>query len=88
MATLFIKDLEKTYKDSNFALSDFSFESASNEFVVILGPSGCGKTSLALAILKLQSNAKITGEILYQNTNLLELNEKQLTKLNELHKKV
>ena len=50
----------------------------SGQFVSLLGPSGCGKTSLALSILQLQEHANLSGYILYQNQNLLELSETQM----------
>jgi iron(III) transport system ATP-binding protein len=46
MAGISIKNLTKTYGDSEMAaINDLSLEIGDNQFVTLLGPSGCGKTT-------------------------------------------
>ncbi len=48
----------------------------------LVGESGCGKSITSLAIMGLlDKKAQITGEILYNGQNLLELNERQMNQL-------
>jgi multiple sugar transport system ATP-binding protein len=54
MTSLRIKDLTKRYGNVK-ALSDFSLEIKSGEFMVLLGPSGCGKTTAIRCIAGLVS---------------------------------
>ena len=54
MSNLRIKDLTKRYGNVK-ALSDFSLEIKSGEFMVLLGPSGCGKTTAIRCIAGLIS---------------------------------
>ena len=54
MSIIRMDKLTKSFGDV-VALSDFNFESADNEFVVIVGPSGCGKTTLLRLIAGLDS---------------------------------
>ena len=54
MSIIKMNKLAKSFGDV-VALSDFDFESADNEFVVIVGPSGCGKTTLLRLIAGLES---------------------------------
>jgi len=64
------------------AVNDVSFNIKINESLAIVGESGSGKTQLAFSILGLlDKNANVYGEINYQNTNLLSLNEKELNKI-------
>ena len=64
------------------AVNDVSFNIKKNESLAIVGESGSGKTQLAFSILGLlDKNANVYGEINYQNTNLLNLNEKELNKI-------
>ena len=64
------------------AVNDVSFNIKKNESLAIVGESGSGKTQLAFSILGLlDKNANVYGEINYQNTNLLSLNEKELNKI-------
>jgi len=49
----------------------------------VVGESGCGKSVTSLSIVQLlHSNAKITnGEVIFNNRNLLDLNEKEMQKI-------
>ena len=62
------------------ALHDINLSLNKGEMLALVGESGCGKTITAMSILQLLApNAKITsGEIIYQNKNLLTLKEKEL----------
>ncbi len=53
MSIIKMDKLSKSFGDV-VAISDFDFESADNEFVVIVGPSGCGKTTLLRLIAGLE----------------------------------
>ena len=59
------------------AVDDVSFSLEKNEILAIVGESGCGKSTLATTIVGLHNkvNTRISGEIIYQNLNLIDLNE-------------
>lgn len=59
------------------AVEDVSFSLEKNEILAIVGESGCGKSTLATTIVGLhnKANTRISGEIIYQNLNLIDLNE-------------
>lgn len=59
------------------AVDDVSLTLEKNEILAIVGESGSGKSTLATTIVGLhnKANTKITGEVLYQDLNLIELNE-------------
>lgn len=61
----------------------FLFTLDKNEILAIVGESGCGKSTLATTIMGLldPNNTKITGEILYNDLNLIELNETLYNKI-------
>ena len=59
------------------ALNGVSFEIRPQEFVVVLGPSGSGKSTL-LNLLGGMDKAS-GGELLYQNQNLSEMTERELS---------
>ena len=59
------------------ALNGVSFEVRPREFVVVLGPSGSGKSTL-LNLLGGMDKAS-GGELLYQNQNLSEMTERELS---------
>ncbi|MGX7196254.1 ABC transporter ATP-binding protein [Enterococcus olivae] len=71
-------------KDEYFdAVDDVSFTLNRNEILAVVGESGCGKSTLATTIMGLHDplNTKITGEILYKDLNLSNLNETLYNKI-------
>lgn len=62
------------------ALDHVSLTIPGNEIIGLVGESGCGKSSLAYSILRaLPPNGVITGgQILFENQNLLELNDRRM----------
>jgi len=64
-------------------LKNISIDLHNKEILSILGESGSGKTSMAKSIINLHREAKtlISGEIIYKNKNLLQLNDKELEKI-------
>ncbi|MBU0478600.1 ABC transporter ATP-binding protein [bacterium] len=65
------------------AVDDVSFSIRAKEIVAIVGESGCGKSTTALSILKLISppGKIVGGKINFNDTDLLELGNKQLRKI-------
>lgn len=61
------------------AVDNVSLTLYKNEILAIVGESGCGKSTLATAVVGLHNplNTKITGEILYKDRNLTNLNDDQ-----------
>ena len=73
-------DVRRWYGDGEVAvhaLNGVSFEIRPQEFVVVLGPSGSGKSTL-LNLLGGMDKAS-GGELLYQNQNLSEMTERELS---------
>ena len=62
------------------AVNDVSFSMDSGEMLGIVGESGCGKSVTGLSILRLVPYpGRITaGEIIYENRNLLSLDESEM----------
>ena len=65
------------------AVDNVSLTLEKNEILAIVGESGCGKSTLATTIMGLhnKNNTKITGDILYNDVNLVNLNEALYNKI-------
>lgn len=80
---LSVKNLSVQFKTADGllkAVNGVSFEIAPKTTLGLVGESGCGKTVTCLSILKLiELPGEITGgEILFENKNLLEMDEEKL----------
>lgn len=65
------------------AVDDVSITLDKNEILAIVGESGCGKSTLAMTIMGLQDpkNTRITGDIVYNDLNLVGLSETLYNKI-------
>ena len=67
-------------------VEDLSFELKQGETLAIVGESGSGKSISSLALLGLlPQNLQISGEALFQNKNLLTLNQQALQSIRGQH---
>lgn len=79
-----IQNLKVHYKKNGEvipAVVDVSLDIKQKEVLALVGESGCGKTTLALSILKLlpeESLSCLEGRIIFQDKNLIELDEVRL----------
>lgn len=84
MTILSIKNLSvkftKETKTFN-AVDDISFNLGAKKITALVGESGSGKSLCALAILGLVRKAEISGEVLFAEKSLLNLNEQELSKI-------
>ncbi|MSP33910.1 MAG: ABC transporter ATP-binding protein [Rickettsiales bacterium] len=62
-------------------VDDVSFSLPQAKITALIGQSGSGKSVTALAILGLLRKAKIAGEIIFDDADLLKLNERALCKI-------
>ena len=61
------------------AVSKISFGIRSSEIFGLVGESGCGKSLTALSVLRLlPSNMSASGSILFNSSDLLQLDEKSM----------
>ena len=54
MASLSLKNINKTYPNGFVAVKDFNLEVADKEFIIFVGPSGCGKSTTLRMIAGLE----------------------------------
>ncbi len=83
MTLLSIKNENVIYKvkDKNIhAVNNVSFDIEEQDSVGIVGESGSGKSTLALSILRLlpKKLAEVTGQVIFEDVDLLSLNENEL----------
>jgi peptide/nickel transport system ATP-binding protein len=82
---LSIKNLEISFpskENENKVIHDISFHLDANEILGIVGESGSGKSVSSLAVLGLlPKQAKIEGEILFDNQSILYLSQKEFQKI-------
>ena len=85
MTALDIRDLWVSFDTSIglvHAVDKISFILENGETLALVGETGCGKSVIASSILKLlPSNAKYGGKILFHGQNLLDLVEKEISKI-------
>ena len=65
------------------AADDINLTLKRNEILAVVGESGCGKSTIASSIIGLydHKNTKVTGDILYNELNLVNLNESLFNKI-------
>jgi len=68
-------------QQENLVVKNFCCEIKPAKICALVGQSGSGKSIIALSILRLLNNAKISGEIIFENQNLLQIDEKSLQKI-------
>ena len=84
---LSVKNLSVEYSSDGkviHAVNGITFSMRKGETLGLVGETGAGKTTVAQAILQILSpfSAKIrSGEIWYENQNLLTLNEAEMRKI-------
>ncbi|AQP54071.1 dipeptide/oligopeptide/nickel ABC transporter ATP-binding protein [Vagococcus penaei] len=81
-----VRDLHTGFriKDNYYdAVDGVSLTLDKNEILAIVGESGCGKSTLAMTIMGLQDpkQTKITGDIIYNDLNLVGLSETLYNKI-------
>lgn len=84
MSVLQVRNLSVRYPTDDGiiqAVDALDFDLKHGEILGLVGESGCGKTAAAMSILHLNRNtrAEISGEAIFDGTNLISLNEGQLS---------
>ncbi|GAB4297446.1 MAG: hypothetical protein Kow0098_21640 [Ignavibacteriaceae bacterium] len=81
MLTVNLKNISlKSSEVERTLLSEINFSLSSNKIHTIIGSNGAGKSTLLKSLTGLlpESSFKITGEVLYENINLLDCSEEQI----------
>jgi len=80
-----VKNLKVYYKSEDRiikAVDDVSFGVKDGETLGLVGESGCGKSTLGQALMKiLPLNAKLYGEIILNDQNIIKMNEKKMREI-------
>lgn len=79
-----IKDVSISYTPGKNAVNQVSASIERNKITAIMGPSGCGKSTLLRAINRMHElypDIKITGEILIDNRNILNMNPMEVRRI-------
>ena len=77
---LSIKNLSATI-DGKSILDDFSLNINEGEIHAIMGPNGCGKSTLANVLAGKEDYEITSGEVVFKNQNLLDLNIEERSQL-------
>ena len=77
---LSIKNLSATI-DGKTILDDFSLNINEGEIHAIMGPNGCGKSTLANVLAGKEDYEITSGEVVFKNQNLLDLNIEERSQL-------
>lgn len=77
MNLLEIQDLRVHFKDFT-PVKGISLAVKSGEFVGLIGNSGSGKSTVAMSVLRLQDDTRLSGKILFRRRDLLKLSEAEL----------
>ena len=77
---LSIKNLTISFANTKI-VNDISFNLKPKKITALIGRSGSGKSVTALSIVGLLRKAKIEGEIVLHNRNMLKLSEAQMCKI-------
>lgn len=80
MSLLSVKNLSISFQD-NKIVDNISFNLDSKKITALVGESGSGKSVTSLAILGLLRGADVSGEIIFENKNLLKLSQKEFCKI-------
>lgn len=79
-----VKNLTITYRtDRGFvaAVQDVSFSVPRGGSIGLVGESGSGKSTIAMAVMRLlPANAKMTGQIIFDGTDLTQVSDRQLNR--------
>lgn len=79
-----IKNLSVEFNQENsqfLAVNNISFQLFPKKITALIGQSGSGKSVTALSIINLLPKAKLKGEIIFEDKNILSLNQKELCKI-------
>ena len=70
---------------ANPVLNDVSFEVSRGEILGLVGASGAGKSTLVLSLLGLLPwrGGIVSGDVLFETRNMVDLREKELRELRE-----
>jgi peptide/nickel transport system ATP-binding protein/oligopeptide transport system ATP-binding protein len=69
------------------AVDNVSFSLEKGEILGLVGESGCGKSMTSMSIMQLLSkkDARISGEVLFESKNLLDMSEKEMNEVRGHH---
>jgi len=89
-AHLKVRNLRTSFRINNQyynAVDGVSLDIRKNEVTAIVGESGCGKSAMALSFARLHNPlfTRISGEVIYDGQNLVDMTEAQLNKYRGKH---
>ncbi|MEG0795488.1 MAG: phosphate ABC transporter ATP-binding protein PstB [Odoribacter sp.] len=79
-----LKDVCISYTPGKNAVNNVSADIKKNQITAIMGPSGCGKSTLLRAVNRMHElypDIRITGEILMDNRNILQMNPMEVRRM-------